>query len=109
MMKLKNGKKTGKWFFRAGSKRRKFKVRSKRPGHWTMKVKLGKRNPNKLKKMKKMEKLRKMNKMNKMSKMQKIIDVPSLPHPHIRRKLRKANKVRKIARLPKFTVKSKGK
>ncbi len=104
MIKFKNSKKSGKWLFKTGSKRKKFKVRSLRPGRWTLRLKLG-GNPKK-NKMKKMDKLRKMKKMNKMAKQRKMF-LPTLPKLHVKRKAAKVNKARKIARLPMFKVKRK--
>ena len=104
MIKFKNGKKSGKWSFKTGSKRRRIKVRSIRPGKWTMRLKLGSGKSGK--KMRKMDKPRKMSKMKKSRKMRKMF-LPTLPKPHIKRKLGRVNKARKVARLPMFKVKRK--
>ena len=79
MMKFKNAKKRGKWSIMAGSKRRRVMVKSKKPGKWSLKFKLGSKNPNKMHKMKKMDKLPKLKKMNKMQKMRKMNKIARLP------------------------------
>ena len=104
MMKFKNSKKTGRWLLRAGSRHRMFRVRSRKPGKWTMKIKQGTAGLNK---MKKMNKPLKMRKMRKMAKMQKLFDIIYIPKPHLKRKLKKAKKFYKVARLPKVKVKRK--
>ncbi|MBO4396310.1 MAG: hypothetical protein J5819_08190 [Eubacterium sp.] len=104
MVKFKNGKKSGKWSFKTGSRKRRFKVRSLRPGKWTLLFRLGSNAKKKNKR--KMDKLRKLKKMNKMAKQRKMF-LPTLPKLHIKRKAQKINKARKIARLPMFKIKKK--
>ena len=79
MMKFKNAKKRGKWSIQAGPKKRRFIVKSKRPGKWSLKFKLGSKNHNKMHKMDKMKKLPKMKKMSKMQKMKKLDKIKRLP------------------------------
>ena len=82
MMQFKNAKKRGKWSVRAGSKRRMVRVKSKRPGKWSLKFKFGSGKPNKMKKMDKMKKMKKMGKMAQMKKMHKIARLPKLKMKH---------------------------
>ena len=79
MMKFKNAKKRGKWSIQAGPKKRRVIVKSKRPGKWSLKFKLGSGNPNKMRKMNKMKKLPKLKKMSKMQKMRKMDKIKRLP------------------------------
>ena len=87
MMKFKNSKRQGRWFFRTGSRRRKIRIRSRKPGKWVIRFKFGSKKPNKMRKLRKLPKMKKMGKMSKMSKMSKM------------------KKMNKVARLPKLKMK----
>ena len=82
MVKFTNAKKRGKWSLKTGSKRRMMKVRSKRPGKWELRFKLGSAKPNRMKKMDKLPRMKKMGKMAKMKKMHKIARLPKLKMKH---------------------------
>ena len=73
MLKFRNSKRRGRWLFKLGSKQRRFRLRSKKPGKWKLKFLFGSKKPKKkIKKYNKHPKMKKQNKMSKMRKMRKM-------------------------------------